>query len=146
MAVRREGAMSAHTYRVTVEREGRWWVFDIPELGTGGQAQSLAAVEFEAHDVAAMWLGVAPETIAVTVDVTVPAEALAEWRAAEKDEEAAREAQARAAARRRAVVQGLRAQRISAADVGQLLGITRQRVYQIDVSDPPVSMSTKNRR
>lgn len=32
------------TYDVTVEREGRWWVFRIPELGTGKQAKSLAEV------------------------------------------------------------------------------------------------------
>lgn len=124
--------MSAHTYQVTAEREGKWWVFEIAELGTGGQARSLSEVEFEAQGVAAMWLDVSPETVAVSVEATVPGQALDEWRAAERDEQEARDAQARAGARRRAVVRQLRSQQLSAPDVGQLLGISKQRVYQLE--------------
>lgn len=124
--------MDVRTFDVTVEREGRWWVFAIPELGTGGQAHSLAEVEHEAQGVAAMWLDAAPETVAVRVDATVPADALTEWQAADADEAAAREAQARAAARRRAVVVKLRKAGYTAADTGAVLGITKQRVYQIE--------------
>ena len=127
---------------MTVEREGRWWVFAIPELGTGGQARSLAEVEYEAQGVAAAWLNVAPETVAVKVSVEAPAEVRAEWNAADEDDAAAREAQARAAARRRAVVLELRKQ-MSAADAGAVLGISRQRVYQIESPKPPAA--TRNR-
>ena len=123
--------MDVRTFDVTVEREGRWWVFAIPELGTGGQARSLAEVEYEAQGVASMWLDVAPEAVAVKVSVQAPAEALAEWEAADRDEAAARAAQASAAARRRAVVLQLR-QDMSAADAGAVLGISRQRVYQLE--------------
>lgn len=127
--------MSVRTLEVAVEREGKWWVFDIPELGTGGQAHSLAEVDDEAQGVAAMWLDVEPESIAVDVTVHAPDFALAEWEAAERDEREARDAQARAAARRRAVVQELRAQKYSAPDVGRVLGITKQRVYQLEKSE-----------
>lgn len=124
--------MSARTFKVEVEREGRWWVFEIPELGTGGQAHNLAEVDYEAQGVAAMWLDVSPETIAVDVTVTAPADALAEWEAAERDEQEARDAAVRAAERRRAVVRELRAQKISAPDVGRVLGISKARVYQLE--------------
>lgn len=124
--------MSVRTLAVTVEREGSWWVFEIPELGTGGQARNLAEVDFEAQGVAAMWLNAAPETVDVVVTVQGPTHALEEWAAAERDEEAAREAQTRAAERRRAVVRELRAQRLSALDVGRVLGISKQRVYQLE--------------
>lgn len=124
--------MDVQTFDVTVEREGRWWVFAIPELGTGGQARSLAEVEHEAQGVAAMWLDVAPETVAVRVAPSAPADALDEWQAADRDEAAARDAQARAAARRRAVVVKLREAGYTAADTGAVLGITKQRVYQIE--------------
>lgn len=120
------------TYDVTVEREGRWWVFEIPELGTGGQARSLAEVDQEAQGVAAMWLDVSPDTVAVNVTVRGPEHALDEWAAAERDEEEARLAQARAAERRRAVVRELRGQDYSAPDVGRVLGISKQRVYQLE--------------
>jgi len=124
--------MSTRTFEVVVEREGNWWVFEIPELGTGGQARNLAEVEKEAQGVATAWLNASPDTIAVSVSVRGPADALAEWAAAERDEEEARNAQARAAERRRAVVRALREQRYSAPDVGRVLGISRQRVYQLE--------------
>ncbi len=120
------------TYGVTVERDGRWWVFEIPELGTGGQARTLGEVEYEAQGVAAMWLGVAPETVEVAVAVKGQDDVLAEWSAAEADEEAAREAQSRAAARRRTVVRTLRRQGYTAPDTGRVLGISKQRVYQLE--------------
>ncbi|WP_417512530.1 antitoxin HicB [Microbacterium sp.] len=125
--------MSVRTFEVTVERDGNWWVFEIPELGTGGQAKSLAEVDFEAQGVAAMWLNVSPDTVAVNVTVKGPEHALSEWAAAERDEQDARKAQARAAERRRSVVRELRAQ-LSAPDVGRVLGISKQRVYQIEKS------------
>jgi len=118
-------------YEVTAQREGRWWVFSIPALGTGGQARNLSEVAFEAQGVAAMWLNVAPETVIVSVTVAGEDAVLAEWAAAESDEMEARAAQARAAARRRAVVKRLRAAGWSAPDAGQVLGISKQRVYQI---------------
>jgi DNA-directed RNA polymerase specialized sigma24 family protein len=125
--------MSRH-YEVTVEREGRWWVFDIPELGTGGQARNLAEVSYEAQGVAAMWLDVPPETVTVNVTVKGHDVVLAEWTAAEHDEDEARQAQARAAERRRAVVHTLRAEGYTAADAGRVLGISKQRVHQIEVA------------
>ncbi|WIB72534.1 DUF2188 domain-containing protein [Curtobacterium sp. MCBD17_026] len=130
--------MDVRTFDVTVEREGRWWVFAIPELGTGGQARSFAEVEYEAQGVAAAWLDVAPETVAVNVHIEPPADVRAEWEAADKDDAAAREALARAAARRRAVVLKLRKE-MSAADAGAVLGISRQRVYQIESPKPPAA-------
>lgn len=128
--------MDERAFNVTAERDGRWWVFEIPELGAGGQAHSLAEVDLEAQGVAAMWLDVAPSDVTVRVAIKGPEKALVEWGAAEREEVAAREAQARAATRRRAVVHELRAQKYSAADVGRVLGITPQRVYQLEKAEP----------
>lgn len=119
-------------YEVTAHREGRWWVFDIPALGTGGQARDLAEVEVEAQGVAAMWLDVEPHEVMVDVTVQGQAAVLAEWAAADRDEAAARRAQSQAADRRKAVVRSLRAAGWSAPDTGRVLGISKQRVYQLD--------------
>lgn len=124
--------LTSRMFEVVAERDGRWWVFTIPELGTGGQAKDLADVEYEAQGVAAMWLDVAPETVAVTVSVQGQDETLAAWHAAEVAENDARNAASRAAAQRRAVVRSLRAAGYSAPDTGRLLGISKQRVYQIE--------------
>lgn len=132
--MRKGHTMGAREFEVTVERDGRWWVFEIPELRTGGQARNLADVEDEARGVIAAWMSIEEEK-SFTVNVTVPGQAavLEEWAAAQRDEEAAREAQARAAERRRAVVRELRVmQRFSVPDVGRVLGISKQRVYQLE--------------
>lgn len=70
--------MNVRTFEVTAEREGPWWVFEIPALGTGGQAHTLAEVEYEAQSVAAAWLDVPFETVDVHVTVKAPGRALAE--------------------------------------------------------------------
>lgn len=132
--MRKGHTMSAREFEVTVERDGKWWVFEIPELHTGGQARTLADVDGEARGVITAWLSIEDDT-SFTVAVTVPGQAaiLEEWAAAQRDEEAAREAQARAAERRRAVVRELRVtQRFSVPDVGRVLGISKQRVYQLE--------------
>ncbi len=67
-----------------------------------GQAHSLSEVDFEAQDVAVMWLNVEPDTVTEAVTVRGSENELTEWRAAEHDEQKARAPQARAAARRRA--------------------------------------------
>ncbi len=123
--------MAPRTFEVVVERDGKWWVFEIPELGTGGQAASLAEVEFEAQGVAAMWLDVPPKAVRVKVAVKGQDEALAAWAAAERAEQEARRAQAAAAEQRKAVVVRLRNLGWSAPDLGRLFGISKQRVYQI---------------
>ena len=125
-------AMTKRTLQVSVERDGRWWVFTIPELGTGGQAKDLAEVDYEAQGVAAMWLNVSPETIDVRVSVAGQDATLAAWHAAERAEQAARAAASAAAQQRRAVVRSLRQAGYSAPDTGRLLGISKQRVYQIE--------------
>lgn len=114
------------------ERDGKWWVFEIPELGAGGQARDLAELEHEARGVAAMWLNTDPSEIAITVTVRGQDAVLAEWSAAERDEDSARNAQALAAERRRAVIRQLRAAGWSAPDTGRVLGISKQRVYQLE--------------
>lgn len=116
---------------VTVERDGKWWVFELPELGAAGQAHTLAEIEHEARGVASAWLDVPYEAVAVDVTVKAPERVLAEWEQAERDEQAARAAQASAAARKRAVVRELR-QDMKAPDVGRVLGISKQRVYQLE--------------
>jgi DNA-directed RNA polymerase specialized sigma subunit len=119
-------------YDAIVEREGKWWVFRIPELDTSGQARNLAEVETEARGIISAWNEVPLEDIAVNVTIKGAESLLDEWQAAAKDEAEARLAQARAADRRRAVVATLRSQKYTAPDVGRVLGISPQRVHQIE--------------
>jgi len=118
-------------FDVTAMRDGRWWVFEIPELGTGGQARSLADVDYEAQGVAAMWLDVPPEEVAVDVTVDGLDTILQQWADAEAAEVEARNALGRAAAKRREVVASMRQNGWSVPDAGRVLGISKQRVSQL---------------
>ncbi len=59
--------MTAHTYDVDVWREGRWWLFRIPELDTVGQARSLAEVPEEAEGIIEAWNAAPPAPFELNV-------------------------------------------------------------------------------
>ncbi|MDO4055072.1 antitoxin HicB [Clavibacter michiganensis] len=124
--------MNVRTYEVTVEREGRWWLFRIPELDLVGQARKLAEVDYEARGIIEAMTDADFDLIATNVTVTPPDELWAAWKAAELEEAAARQAQADAAAHRREVVRKLRSTGVTAEEAGIVLGITKQRVFQLE--------------
>ena len=67
-------------------REGKWWTFEIPELGVPapsgngafmmpvGQARAAAKVAEEARDLAALWVDGDPEDFEVSVAFVLPEE------------------------------------------------------------------------
>ncbi len=59
------------------------------------------------------------------------------WTEAAREEEAGRNAQAHAAAMRRTVVKQLRGADVSVADVSAMLGLSKQRVYQLQDEKTP---------
>lgn len=122
----------AKTYQVRVRRDGKWWFFEIPEIDMSGQARRLADVENEAIDIIATWLQIDPETVAVALDVDVPVEVSETWREAKRLEVIARDENAAAARLAREAVKRLRDQGMSQADAGRLLGVTVQRVSQLE--------------
>lgn len=120
------------TYQVDVRRDGKWWFFEIPEVDMSGQARKLSEVESEATDIIATWLQVRPETLAVALNVDVPAEVSAVWREAKRREVIARDENAAAARLAREAVRSLRAQGMTQAEAGRLLGVSVQRVSQLE--------------
>lgn len=129
---------TGQVYEVIAHREvspdGAWWVFEIPALGAVGQATKLGRVEDEARGIIAAWEedGPDPEDVSVSVRVDGEAEARRLWEQGDADEQAARAALEHAAAQRRAAVALLREERhYSAADTARVLGVSRQRIYQL---------------
>ena len=130
--------IAAREYEVVAHREvypeGAWWVFAIPALDVVGQAHQLADVADEARGIIAAWGedGPSEEDLRVTVRVDGEAEAVRMWQEAQNQEDAARSALDAAAARRRDAVALLREkQNYSAAEAARVLGVTRQRIYQL---------------
>jgi hypothetical protein len=125
-------------YEVIAHREASpetvIWVFEIPALGVVGQAAKLGAVEGEARGILAAWDedGPAEDEVRVRVRLDGEAEARRIWEKGEEEERAARAALEHAAACKRDAVAMLRDEKhYSAADTARVLGVSRQRVYQL---------------
>ncbi|SFS10726.1 hypothetical protein SAMN04487783_1452 [Agrococcus baldri] len=124
--------IAKRTLRVDAHREGRWWVFEMPEIEAGGQAASFAELAREAQGAAAAYLDVTPDSIDVDVHVQGLDDALRTWADGEAAEARARAAQAAAAAQKRdAIVTLTQRYGLSAIDAGRVVGISKQRVYQL---------------
>lgn len=120
-----------HVYKVVARRDGRWWYVQVPELDTSGQAHSVAKIEEAARDIIAVWLDVDPDSFGVDVTIEIPGKARAAWREAKARQAAAREEEAAAAGLAREAVRGLIGEGLSYKEVGMVLGLSRQRAYQL---------------
>ncbi|WP_194927014.1 type II toxin-antitoxin system HicB family antitoxin [Catenulispora pinisilvae] len=120
------------TYRAIAELDGDWWVVTVPDLrGVYTQGRTYEQARAMARDAIATMLGVAADRVAVTMDVRLPGHAedsideVSQARAARDAAAAAEQRTLRESARR------LKAAGVKVVDAAALLGISKQRVYQL---------------
>ena len=120
------------TYRAIAELDGDWWVVTVPDLrGVYTQGRTYEQARAMARDAIATMLGVAADRVAVTMAVRLPGHAedsideVAQARAARDAAAAAEQRTLRESARR------LKAAGVKVVDAAALLGISKQRVYQL---------------
>lgn len=116
----------------TATRDGRWWLVQIPELDTVGQARNVAQIHAAATEVAALYLDVPVENVDVHVTVLVNEEARQLWEEAERAEAQARSAQQRSAQLRREAVRRARADQYTLDATAAAFGVSRARVQQLE--------------
>lgn len=142
-------SIQAHAYR----DEDGWWTIKVPELtspgpdGTTiiatGSATNWRKVQRAAEELAAAWLDVEDSAISVSVDVVIPEDVAQLWKDGTEAEEAARKQQDRAATLRRGAVRALRGAGYPAEAAAVALGISRQRVDQLDKAGAPAPEMTE---
>ena len=125
------------TYPARAVRDGGRWSIDVPDLpGLDCQAGRLDQAESIARAAIASTLGVP----ATTVDVTIEPElsSLGNLRPviekAHEDRTDAQQAQERASASMRDAVRAIRAAGYTSRDAGVLLGVSNQRISQLEKS------------
>jgi len=124
--------VSRPTYRVTAQRDGRWWFVRVPEIqGAITQARRLEQVESMAREVVSLLLDVTPESFDLDVQPAIPDEVRAELTRARDLQRQAERTQAEAATLVREAARKLRAQGLTVADVGAVLGVSFQRASQL---------------
>ncbi|MGH3546489.1 MAG: hypothetical protein ACRDPW_11290 [Mycobacteriales bacterium] len=120
------------TYRVVAERDGNWWGLEVPEIpGTFSQARRLDQVEVTIRDAISLMLEVPEDSFGVEIDVQLPTDELAELRALKAAQAKAVAAQAESSERARTMVARMRAEGLTIRDIGQVVGLSYQRVSQL---------------
>jgi predicted RNase H-like HicB family nuclease len=125
-------AVSRPTYGVTAQRDGRWWFVRVPEVpGAITQARRLHQVEAMAREVVSLLLEVPPDSFDLDVRPSIPEDVRAELTRARDLQRQAERSQAEAASLVRDAARKLRAQGLTVADVGAVLGVSFQRASQL---------------
>ena len=122
-------------YRVTAVRTGRWWIISVRELrAVHAQARRLDMAESISREAIALALGAPPDSfdVALTADLGSLGGLKAPIEEALSARKAAEHAQELAAAAVRRAVGEIRAAGYSARDAGMLLGLSNQRISQIE--------------
>lgn len=119
------------TYHAHVTRDGAGWHVYVPEVERVTAARHLREVDSMARDLIAGMLDLDPDSLALDVDVELPAAVRDHLdRSAALRAESAR-AQAGAAAEARAAARSLHEAGVPLRDVGVALGISYQRAHQL---------------
>jgi predicted RNase H-like HicB family nuclease len=132
-------------------RSGSWWAIDVPEVdGVFTQAKRLDQVSEEVRDAVATMLDIAPADVEVgDIDIVVGAatdsQALNDLvRQAKAFAEQAERAQREASAAMRIAVAALRTSAgLSVRDAGVMLGLSHQRVAQLEGDATPAARPVK---
>lgn len=119
-------------HHAIAELDGDWWVVTVPELrGVYTQGRTYEQARAMARDAIATMLDIAPDRVVVTMEVRLPGHAeetiseVSRARAARDEAAAAEQRKLRESARR------LKAAGVKVVDAAALLGISKQRVYQL---------------
>lgn len=120
------------TIQATVEREGRWWIITMPEIDIVTQARHLKDVEEIAAEAAALALDTTEESLTINANIAVPSRIKHLWSESRSKEIAARETAQEAGKLARQAVHELREQGLTQRDAATVLGISYQRVAQLE--------------
>lgn len=130
--------LTARAYR----EEGGWWAVEIPELtspgpnGTTitaiGAAVNARGIDKAASELAAVWLDVDESDVDVNVSIELPEDVAQLWTEGAEVDAEGRAAIERGASLRRDAVKALRSRGYTVEAAAAALGISRQRVQQLD--------------
>lgn len=120
-------------YDINVTREGRWWMVEVPALDLLTQARRISEIEQMAREIIAVTRDVRLSEVEVDMKsfivdgvdmLAVISEVRAKRDAAEHAEKEASEAM-------RGAVQALQSASTPVRDIGEILGVSHQRVSQL---------------
>jgi hypothetical protein len=121
------------TYDVTVTREGKWWMIDVPAVDGLTQARRLAEIQDMAVSLIAITLDVPSSQVGVNIVAMIVhgTDLVEPRRQIDAERETARDAEHRVAALTVDLVRKLNADHVPLRDIGEAVGVSFQRVHQL---------------
>ncbi|CDZ87302.1 hypothetical protein QM787_20175 [Rhodococcus ruber] len=116
-------------YTAQVTRDDGWWSVHVPEVDRTTQARHLREVKEMAADLVHIMTGSPVDEI--EIEIELPEDLAAAVREFHAAQHAAEEARARAASAQVAAARALQARGATLRDIGEVLGVSFQRVHQL---------------
>ena len=120
-------------YDITVTREGKWWMVDVPAIEGLTQARRLSEIKDMAVSLISITLDLPPSQVGVNVvAIIVDGTNLMKLRQQiDTERDAARDAERKVAALTADLVRKLNADDVPLRDIGEMVGVSFQRVHQL---------------
>jgi len=129
--------MSRLTYRVTAERDGRWWLIRVPEVPAAfTQARRLDQAEAMAREVVALLLDAPEDSFDLHLEPVIPPEIAEDLDEARRLRSEAKQVAEQASERFRHAARILAIQGLTVRDIGSILGVSYQRAQQLLAEGP----------
>lgn len=121
------------TYNVTVTREGKWWMIDVPAIHGLTQARRLSEIKDMAVSLIAITLDVPASKVGVNIVAMVVdgTDLVERRREIDNEREAARQAEHKVSELMVDLVRKLNADHVPLRDIGEAVGVSFQRVHQL---------------
>lgn len=121
------------TYDITVTRDGKWWMVDVPAIDGLTQARRLSEIEAMAVSLIAITLDVPASQVGVNVVAMIVdgTDLVKHRRQIDAERDAASEAEHKAAAMTLDLVRKLDAGDVPLRDIGEAVGVSFQRIHQL---------------
>ncbi len=129
------------TYQVIAARSGQWWSIEarVPRASVWTQTRRIDQIDATVREAIALALDVSSDTFDVAVQIEMPGDLTGDVNIANAVASIADIAQESASVARRAVALKLQEQGFTVRDIGQVLGLSSQRISQLISGDVAVS-------
>ena len=118
-------------FAVTVKREDGWWMIHVPDIDAVSQARRLDKAESAARGLIGAWLDIPLDSFDIDLDVEVLPDLAARRAEIRRYRDESRRLDSAAADAAATLARDLADTGLSVRDIGNLLGLSFQRVHQI---------------
>jgi hypothetical protein len=123
--------LSQKTWSVNVQRDGKFWLIQVPGLDGGSQGRTLAEVDEMSRDFIAAMTDSPESSFDIDVNIQLPADVVAHLAESERLREQAARARSQSAEEARIAARLLKSSGLTVREIGRALKISHQRAQQL---------------